>query len=401
MAFDIDILIGACQDDAADAGITIRTVLEPLAGPYTPVKPPIYQGPKYQEDRRWWGDPPVETRVIVLDNTPSQANRLEAALQAARAELGLPEIELDLSGIVGLPPHLPRRLSSFQFPHRQADAYLRDATLGDQPFARTAQGRAIVDATAENPEPLFRWFPQALLFGYWQSHLGKKRTQAKLARSWTSEIVGIAPALPADDRTRVLGLKGDPLNLSSEEPVDYDEDDIASGWQLSRLEGRAKRKRLSKVGHGQVPLGGESSDGEVRETLAGVSFRAIEQHATVSFASLRRIWCQDPANNAIGRALLVALGLVAHVSAFGRSFSLRSGCDLRPAHTTWLWRGERSDEQIQEPSVEQTIALFRECRARAHSVGLIVGGGWDAEPLVVGPNAELNKAIAGTWPLGV
>lgn len=392
MRVDADKLVQACRDEAADAGITVTATLQPLAGPFAPVKPPIYPGtprdnaPRFQEDRRWWGDPPRETRMVVLDNTPSQANRLEAALQEMRADLGLPEIALDLAEVGELPSHLPRRISSFQFPHRQADAYLRDAVLDGRPFRNTASG-AVVDATAESPESLFNWFPQALLFGYWQSHSGKKGTQAKLARSWVSEIVGVAPATDGE-WTRVLGLKGDPLNLSVDEQVTYDPDD-PTDWQMTDLSGRARGKRLSEIGHGQVPLDGTA--------LAGVSFQSIEQRATVSFAGLRRIRCRNPEHNALGRALLVALGLLAHVAAFGRAFSLRSGCDLRPIATGWHWRGERSDQQVEMPTLDDLRSLFLEARERATSAGLISGGGWGADALVVTPNIELRKAIAQTW----
>ncbi len=269
MRLDVDRLIRACGDESEEAGISIHAVLRPLAGPGAPVKPPIYEGPKFQEDWRWWGDPPERTRAVVVDNTPSQANRLEAALEGLREELGLLEIVLDLSGIETLPPHLPKRLSGFRFPHRQADAYLRDAELAGKPFLQTPEGAEIVAATAEEPLGLFRWFPQALLFGYWQSHLGTKRTQAKLARSWVSEIVGFVPA-PADGWTHVLGLKGDPLNLSSDEPVTYRDDDLTSGWHVGKQSGQVqggKVAKLSNVGHGKVPLAGEA--------LAGVSFRSI------------------------------------------------------------------------------------------------------------------------------
>ena len=68
--------------------------------------------------------------------------------------------------------------------------------------------------------------------------------------------------------------------------------------------------------------------GEDAEPVA-VSFREVVQQATVSFAALRRI--RPAAGAAEARALLVSLGLVAHVAAFGRSFSLRSGAELRPA----------------------------------------------------------------------
>src|SRR5258708_521773 len=112
-------LPGPGLDLSEDAGIKIHTRLEPLGGAAATVKPAIYPGPAFQEDWRWWGEPPGKTRAIVIDNTPSQANRLEAALELLREQLGLPELQLDLSQVAGLPPHLPRRISGYRFPHRQ------------------------------------------------------------------------------------------------------------------------------------------------------------------------------------------------------------------------------------------------------------------------------------------
>lgn len=240
--FDPDRLLAACGDLSEDAGITIHTVLEPLAGPGAPVKPAVYEGGRYQLDRRWdyEVDPPEPVDVVVIDNVPSQANRLEAALERLRDRLGLPEIVLDLSGLAALPPHLPKSLSSFRFPHRQADAYLRDALLDGKRFPDTDLGRALLAANADEPNALLQWFPQALLFGFWQSHLGKKRSQAKLARSWVSEIVGYRPATV---ETRVLAVKGDPLALSVDEPALFDENDLLAGWSL--VEG-AKKASASK-----------------------------------------------------------------------------------------------------------------------------------------------------------
>lgn len=92
-------VIEACGDRAQDGGITIQVSLEPLGGPGAPVKPAIYAGGLYQTNRRWRGEGNDRQTVdaIVIDNVPSQANRLEAALERLRGELGLPELILDLS----------------------------------------------------------------------------------------------------------------------------------------------------------------------------------------------------------------------------------------------------------------------------------------------------------------
>ena len=187
---DFEQLLSACADDGFDDGIRIDADLQPLSGPDGPVKPAVYEGGIYQLDRRWASPGDAEpTPVIVIDNVPSQTNRLEHALRRDRESSSIPEFILDLSDLPGLPAHLPQSLSSFEFPHRNADAYLRDAVLGGQPFVTTAMGQAIFGATAQECGPLMSWFPQALLYGFWQAHLGKKRHNSKHARAWVSEIV--------------------------------------------------------------------------------------------------------------------------------------------------------------------------------------------------------------------
>lgn len=387
-------LESALADRSQEAGVTIDTVLEPLAGRYAPVKPAVYAGGRYQMDKRWdqTVDPPQAVDAIVIDNTPSQANRLEAALEQLRPELGLPELVLDLSGLRSLPPHLPRTLSSFRFPHRQADAYLRDSALDGQPFPSTDLGKSLLSATGDNATTLLEWFPQALLFGFWQSHLGKKRSQAKLSRSWVSEIVGYRPATT---ETRVLAVKGDPLNLSVDEAAEFNPDDLLAGWAIADREKKAgggkAKERLSELGHGQVPVSIADA------APAGISFARIQQRASVSFAGLRRISVGSDQANAAARALVAAIGFAAHVGAFGRAFHLRSGCDLLPAQSTWTWLGS-SPEVLKAPTIAEALTLVRACTARAERAGLPVGARWAPEPVRLEPAANLADAIARTWP---
>ena len=113
MKLELPLLLDACADDAFDDGIRIDSELEPLSGAGGPVKPAVYPGGSYQQDRRWAtpGDD-APTPVIVIDNVPSQANRLEHALWRDREASGIPEVVLDLSGLGALPAHLPRSLSA-------------------------------------------------------------------------------------------------------------------------------------------------------------------------------------------------------------------------------------------------------------------------------------------------
>ena len=238
---NLERLLTVCADDAFDDGIRIDVDLQPLSGPGGPVKPAVYEGGAYQLDRRWASPDDAEpTPVIVIDNVPSQANRLEHALRRDREASSIPEFILDLSELGDLPAHLPRTLSSLEFPHRNADAYLRDAKVGDVEFIKTDVGQAIFGATAQECGPLMSWFPQGLLYGFWQSHLGSKSHNSKHGRAWVSEIIGWQPA--ADD-TKVKGLKGDPLNLNLDDTVTYDPTDGTSGASAgtarSRVAGRA------------------------------------------------------------------------------------------------------------------------------------------------------------------
>lgn len=392
-ALAADRLIEACGDDGFDSGIRIESELEPQAGWRTPVKPAVYEGGRYQIDQRWPNEEanqPVE--VVVIDNVPSQANRLEAALQAERARLGLPELVLDLSDLK-LPAHLPRKLSSFQFPHRNGDAYLRDSVLDGQDFRKTDIGRAIEQATPETASALAAWFPQALLFGFWQSHLGKKGAQTKHARAWTSEIVGWEPA---STTTKTMGLKGDALNLSGDVDVTYAEDD-QTGWVEGKEKAAGtKHDSPSAIGHGQVPF---MKDADA--SPAGISFARVAQLSNVAFSQLRRVSLGPgrAAADARLRALLVALGLFAHIHAFDRGFSLRSGADLRPKSRVVTWLGPTTDRDtpIALPGRAEAASLVTACIEEARDAGVPLDG-WGRDPLALIPKDNLRNAIIKTWP---
>ncbi len=392
MKLTTDSLIAACADDAFDAGIQIRNDLQPLGGAGSPVKPAVYAGNRYQLDRRWIGDGDDRRAVdaVSIDNVPSQANRLEAALERLAPSVGLPQIDLDLSSHPHLPPHIPPRLSAYRFPHRNADAYMRDSELEGIALGKTDLGRDLFTATPWSPEPLLRSMPHALLYGFWQSHLGKNGPQTKLARSWTSEIIGYEPG---STETRRLGLKGDPMNLNADDAIRYDPNDTRA-WEL--IEGAAKKGSKSKdslaeVGHGQVPVSGADAP------LGSVSFRSIEQIAYLSFAGLRNLGSIGSATNAPLRALVASIGILAHVGAFGRGFTLRSGADLVPEGVHWTWLGESSDETIDPPTIDQAKSLFAGCQVAAAAAGLPVGD-WAGDPIVLTPNAQLLRVLAQTFP---
>ena len=48
---DLEALVAGCADDSFDDGIRIDSDLEPLSGPGGVVKPAVYEGGTYQQDR--------------------------------------------------------------------------------------------------------------------------------------------------------------------------------------------------------------------------------------------------------------------------------------------------------------------------------------------------------------
>ena len=400
MQLDIETLTRACSDFSAEDGIKIDADLDPLSGPGSPVKPAVYEGGRYQMDRRWASPEDNEaTEVIVIDNVPSQANRLEDALRRNQASIGNPELVLDLECCKGLPVHLPRTISSLQFPHRNADAYLRDSQLGGKDIERTDLGKSILEATPWNCGALVSWFPQALLYGFWQSHLGKKSIQTKHARAWVSEIVGWGPA---STDTKTVGLKGDPLNLSIDERIRFHPNDQIQ-WTLAggpKVAG-TKNEKLSEIGHGQVPFMKDTD-----ASSAAVSFARVTQRSTLSLAQLRRVSLGNPnvsdgqlaERNAAMRALLVALGLHAHFLAFGSGFALRSGAELRPSKRTITWLGNAGDCALEIDGTNDTSSLLELALKQARNVNVPLDG-WNASPTLLQPKKALKDVIDKTWPI--
>jgi len=79
MDLSADRLVVGCADDALGAGIVICGELEPLGGPGSPVKPAVYEGRRYQTDKRWAGDGEARTPVHVIVSSV-----LPETVQAAR-----------------------------------------------------------------------------------------------------------------------------------------------------------------------------------------------------------------------------------------------------------------------------------------------------------------------------
>ena len=111
-----DRLITALGESRRETGLVIDAVYQPAGGTGWKVMPPTFppvDGSPYLFEERWLDG--EKTRTVVMDQVPSQANRVEEALLDARdsGRVDLPIIQMAVDGV---------RLTSLQFPHRYADA---------------------------------------------------------------------------------------------------------------------------------------------------------------------------------------------------------------------------------------------------------------------------------------
>ncbi|MUL41635.1 type I-U CRISPR-associated protein Cas7 [Streptomonospora sp. PA3] len=311
-----------------------------------------------------------ETReIVVLDQVPSQANRMEAALLAARdaGRIRLPLFELTMTASDGI----PMRLTSLEFPHRFADAYLRDSLLDGVAFDRTPVGQRLRSATAHDVRPLFAYSPESLIFGAWDSH--RKGRSLKVARSYSSSVIGMDPQVGQRRSGRM-----DPNNLSGAVKPGHNGTD----WAFVASGEKKKGERLSEVGHGNIAPGVDHG---------GVVISQAQRSGWLSLAGLAQLRFGDAGAEAahLARAALAALALAADRLAFDTvSLRLRSGCDLvRTEDEVALDAGTRREPL--QVDAESAIAAFHELAERAGQAGIPMA----TDTVALAPNPALAQAI--------
>ncbi|MHB1785373.1 MAG: type I-G CRISPR-associated RAMP protein Csb1/Cas7g [Acidimicrobiales bacterium] len=368
-----DRLVEGLTGHSVDAGIRSSSWCQPSGGVGTRVMPPTYPGGYVSEDRVLENG---EVKpVIQLDSYQSQANRIEEALLEARddgrIELPLFEMRINVD-----PWNL--RLTSLDFPHRYADAYLRDSMIDGVRFDKTAVGGALRVAQPTDAAAVYRYDPGSLVFGAWNSH--RNGRQPKFSRAYRSETLGINFQV-----ARRKGGRLDPYNLTG--AVD-DSSKKEADWMFvvgEKAKGeKAKGKRLSEMGHGNA-LSGEESPG-------GVTVTEVRRLAFVSFAQLARLrfGIVDAEAQVAGRAALAALAVVGDRLAFDRAgLVFRSGCELTVIRDEVAWEKRGGLVEPFELNVGAALELFLHARERADAAGLIMG----TDTIVIEPIEELRKAI--------
>ncbi|TDB97416.1 type I-U CRISPR-associated protein Cas7 [Micromonospora fluostatini] len=384
-------LLTAVAEDRQDAGIAFSGSYQPVGGQGGKIMPPTYPVPDHevraaQREGRLPRPYLVERRLVdghqrdtvVVDQVPSQANRVEEALLAARdagrVDLPLFELTMKEEGV---------RLTSLDFPHRYADAYLRDSEVDGVRFDDSQVGRTLRRVSADDVRPLYRREPYSLVFGAWDSH--RQGRWPTFPRIYTSSMYGIE-YLEGDRRAG----RHDPLNLTG--AID-DKGKAEGDWRFLAEGTRAKGRRLSEIGHGHIaphpPRAGATTPA-VRH--AGVVVEEVRRTGWISLAGLERLRFGDaPAEAATAaRATLAALALMGDRLAFGRpSLWLRSGCDLtRISESVYFER----DGGVPEPvnvSVIEAVDAFVALRDRARAGGVIM----DTDAVPVAPTRQLAEAI--------
>jgi len=378
----------------ADAALRRRQILQPVGGKGDKIFPPTYpeerrgQGPRHVFERRR-----VDGRdawCVLVDSVQSQANRLEEVLLAAlrQGAITLPYVTVDFhgAGLSGL-----TEITSLDAPHRVYDAILRDSSLGGEPFMKSELGIRLAQAKPTDATALLQTSPTALLFGAWHSTGEGGGLGAKFPRCLVSEIVAVDVPVedgPADSRTgevevrtsgRRTGSRIDPLGVLRRVEVFRSPE----GWDVvkERAGKNAKQARPSEINHGNIaptvqPL--------------GVTCDYAEHTAVLTFAGLRRLGFGGGEKDAVGRALLAALGLVALTEQDVRGYALRSRCDL-------VCEGRAPFEVVHADGSVDRLDIDREGARALYAEALRTarGAGFDlaTEPIRLTPQEKLVHIV--------
>jgi len=343
--------------------VAIRGVamLEPAGGPGDKIFPPTHAvdeknkkpGAKYAFETRRIGAQDV--LCVLIDSVQSQANRMEAALQALWDEkkIVLPVVSVDFSAVA---PEVGK-ITSLTAPHRIADALLRDSLLGGQLFRLSEMGKSFTDASTKNATALFKVCPTGLIFGLWDSTGPKGGLGAKFQRALVSEIVGIHAVPGSKTESRI-----DPLNILKRAADIYVAADGNERWTTD-VE-KAKKEKDVPVKFGKEGKPSEVNHGNVTPNIdsigGGVTIDEAKHTVVLSLAALRRLGFSVGATEA--RTVLAALGLLSVLASEHHGHDLRSRCLLVPKKDSALkleavGRDGRTTDLALD--LDHAIALYR------------------------------------------
>ena len=372
------------QEAIAGRASAIRCItrLQPAGGTGASVFPPTFlvgdEGGKYAIEARRVGDARIE-KAVLLDSVPSQANRIEEALQRAIDEerIALPLL------VVTLPP--AQRVTSLEAPHRIADAIFRDSELDNVPFRDSAKGQSFVSANVKNATALFQLCPTALIFGTWDSTGASGGLGNKFARALVSEVIGYHAETFKKTASRMdpLGIEKIDLHVNKDNPAVYDVPATAGAEPPEGF----KKGKPSEINHGNVAP--SLSDG-------GVTIAWAEQTSVLSLPALRRLRFPiggklDTEKENAARTVLAALALVGLTLTRDQGYDFRSRCQLIPESEPEfeLLGPTLADVTKFKLTSKDAISLLEDAVKAAAKAGFE----WNTKAVVLTPSARLQKLV--------
>jgi CRISPR-associated protein Csb1 len=338
LAFDA--LRTALANSAAAFRLTLK--LEAIS---PKVFPPTYEGGKYAtEERIICGQ---RLPCVLLDSVPSQANRMEAALQEAwmADEIELPVVSSDFAAVEN--PGVPK-VTSLQAPHRIVDAILRDSNLVDgkktSKFRESEIGKQLDQLSTAYATPLLKHAPHCLVFGMWDSTGPRGGSGVKFARAIVSEIIGVNAVAGVKTSSRL-----DPLSIRVNTGVLYAAK--GGGWTLNEAEAVKEKGKPVRLGKDGKPS--EANHGNVTPSTSdgGFTIDYAEQTTVLSLPAVRRLRFpskpgekSSPEGDLAARTYLAALSLLGATLAIEAGYDLRSRCILHAKDAiTWSLLGKPGD----------------------------------------------------------
>lgn len=358
------------------------------------VFPPTYEGGKYATEERIIAGQKLP--CVLLDSVPSQANRMELALQDARmsGEINLPVVSVDFSAVEN--PGVPK-VTSLQAPHRIVDAILRDSIHGNgkkpTKFRDSEIGKELDQLSSGYATPLLKYAPHCLVFGMWDSTGPRGGLGVKFARALISEIIGINAVGGVKTSSRI-----DPLNIRVNSGILYAAK--KGGWTLNKDEAELDAKKNPvKLGKDGKPS--EANHGNVTPSISpdgGFTIDKAEQTTVLSLPALRRLRFparpgdkSSPEGDNAARTYLAALGLLGATLAVEAGYDLRSRCILRAKDAvTWTLLGKPGEADLAFTLDKPTaIKLYEQALAALEKAKLPI----HLEEILLTPSDDLVKLV--------
>lgn len=367
--------IDAALQDPEVAGLQYTTHYTSAAA--STVTPPagILQSPTDSTDGVFMM--PDGESAVTLDSWGSQASRMEAAAEATAENIGFPLIRFfDAEGEL--------LTTNLRLSHRHADATWRLAQAELRQAGVPFDG--IRDATIEAPDTLLTWFPTAILFGWWHSHVAKDKNDAAVSKAYGEDIAealaGYSKIASAARSARLITSEIIASGIARRSRRAARQDSLF-GPRKGVAGTNAKAPKPSSLGIGSMPPV-RSSDAPM-----DVTYRDITGQWFFSLTGLRQFsW--KTTDSASARRLVVTLALLLREES-RRDSRLRAGTELvetSPRAQGRILRHGHAPEELAVPELEELRGIVSELGKEA---------GWQgATDVTIPRDAPLDRMLRRT-----